>query len=887
VALTIRPDGPEEEAEPAQRTDFGATCSSWDHAPSVASTTGELKPGASLAHYVVEETLGRGATATVYRARHALLGTEHALKVVRSQDPVLQGRVLREGRIQAALGHPNVVAVRDVLDFGGRAVLVMELVRGGSLAEWIAEDHDGAEVETLFRQTVAGVEAAHERGILHRDLKPENILVDDDQRARVTDFGLGRILEEDSQTRTGATLGTPAYMAPEQFHGSRVDARADLWALGCVLFEMLTRRRAFPQRGSGLLTAIASADVAEHEALNQVPRALASAVRACLSVAPDERPGSCAALLALLDGEEWRGLPMLSMPVPAEAAGVTWRLDVGREELASDADQPRSVGGFRILGKLGEGGMGSVWEAEQEHPRRRVALKTIHPGTVSPRARERFRFEVEALGQLVHPGIPTVHAAGDDGGVLYLVMEKVEGAPLDRWFVDHAPSVSRAILLFLDICDAVHHAHLRGFVHRDLKPANILMTGDGQPRVLDFGIAQAIGERTATAGVAGTPLYMAPEHRRGDDVDVRADVFSLGVVLYELWAGERPVDTHWAMLPDPPAPVPLGERDPRFRGDLEAIVQRALAPHADDRYPSVDALAADLRRFLRHEPVQARPQDLSYRAMRWLQRNARLAAGLSVVMLTLSIGLLAAYGGYVEAERARAAEAGARGRAEQARVAAELATERARAEQRTAEAVTGFLSTLIAQAAPDATVGEEVSIEEALARAADQLERGDLAEEPEVQASVRFELAMLYNALGDGERAVVGLEKVVAEAAEFGPSLLLAQALANLAYLTRFDDLARSRELIDEARATLDAMVDATEVDRVDVLYVEPRIMQLEGDIAGATVLYREFLAVKGLDLEARTSEGAAVVRAHHTHTLPTHPCAIDSCCWAVVIFQT
>lgn len=842
ASLTREQENPDPNA-----TAFGDT-DDWASAAAPADT-GDLQPGDALAHYVIEAVLGSGATATVYRARHDLLHTRHALKVLATTHPAMQVRLLREGRIQAGLRHPHVVGVTDVLDFGGRAVLVLELVEGASLARWVAATTPGPEeVERVFREVLAGVAAAHDCGILHRDLKPDNILVGDDGHARVTDFGLGRILAEDSLTGTHARLGTPAYMAPEQLRSTDVDVRADVWALGCVLFEMLVGRRAFPQLGEALGTAITSGDF-DSAALADLPAPLADAARSCLTVDRGDRPSSCAAVEAMLDGQPWRHLEVVQRAPPTEPApGLTWRAEPDDNAPTGGRDAMRAtVGGFKIIDKLGAGGMGSVWEAEQAHPQRRVALKIIHPEKVSPRARARFRFEAEALGQLLHPGIPQVYAAGEDRGLLYLVMEKVDGSTLDAWFAAERPSPARAIELFIAICQAVHHAHLRGFIHRDLKPANILVTQDGQPRVLDFGIARAVGEDAYSAGIAGTPAYMAPQV--GSEIaDVRVDVYALGVVFYELWAGALPVvpGPGWPAV-DPDAPViPLGKRDRRFVGDLEAIVHRAMAWRADDRYDSVDGLAADLRRHLAGLPVDARDPTWSYRSLRWLQRNAAATAAMSAVVIGLSTGLGVAWSNYLGAERARAAE-------ESQRIAAVEASERAQREEDTATAVTLFLTELLMQAHPDRNPGEELTIRDAVNRAAAQIDAESFADRPEVEAAVRRRLVSVFWALDEDPEAVEQLEIITRLTADLPPSMLRADAMGTLAYMTRQDDLERSFRLLDEAEALLESVPGITDVKRAQVRYHRPRLMQLTGDFVGAERLYRELVAIEGLPEAERT----------------------------------
>jgi tRNA A-37 threonylcarbamoyl transferase component Bud32 len=272
---------------------------------------------------------------------------------------------------------------------------------------------------------------------------------------------------------------------------------------------------------------------------------------------------------------------------------------------------------------LGRGGTGTVYEAEQADPKRRVAVKVLHRWLVTARAAERFRFEAAALAALLHPGVPQIYAIGDDGTRLWFAMELVRGAPITTWAEQRALDRSARVAILAAVCDAVHHAHLRGFVHRDLKPANVLVTDEGQPKVLDFGIAAA-GERAA-ADLAGTRPYMSPEQLvRGAPVDLRADVFALGVMAWELLTGSRPgLETrgHGAGLD----------------ADLDAILLRSTAPSPADRYASAADLAADLRAWRAGRPVSAVPWTRGYVARRFVGRHP-LEVGLAVALAAALIG---------------------------------------------------------------------------------------------------------------------------------------------------------------------------------------------------------------------------------------------------------
>ena len=319
---------------------------------------------------------------------------------------------------------------------------------------------------------------------------------------------------------------------------------------------------------------------------------------------------------------------------------------------------PERLGPYRIHGILGEGGMGRVYDASEEFPERRVALKVLRNGLETEGLLRRFEREAELLARLHHRGIAQIFAAGnleyDGRQIPFLAMERVDGLPLDKWLRAADPSRNERIELVAKIADAVHHAHLKGVIHRDLKPGNILVDGEGQPKVVDFGIARVLERdaaqslQTKTGQILGTLAYMAPEQVIGDPdgIDARADVYSLGVLLYEVLSGALPLDIAGrnigtainAILEQ--SPVLLGKQSAALKGDLETIAERALEKEPERRYDSAAALADDLRRFLRFEPIQARPTTAFYQMSRFARRH-RVSVGLAFAFFLALTGGLA------------------------------------------------------------------------------------------------------------------------------------------------------------------------------------------------------------------------------------------------------
>ena len=342
--------------------------------------------------------------------------------------------------------------------------------------------------------------------------------------------------------------------------------------------------------------------------------------------------------------------------------------------LQSMAPPPERIGPYRILRVVGEGGMGIVYEAEQDSPRRRVALKVAQPSVLSDERRRRLAREAEILGRLQHPGIAQVYEAGsfesERGSQPYFAMEFVEGVDLLQHARENGLETSGRLELLIQVCHALEHAHQRGVVHRDLKPDNVLVDREGRPKLLDFGIARAREGTTQLSTLVtqegqllGTLAYMAPEQLLGrvDQTSPRTDVYALGVMIYQLLANELPIPI--GDLATPLASRALVEREPRslahvseeFRGDLATIVGCALAKEPERRYASAAALAADLRAWLDRRPVRARPASLSYRARKFVARNPTgVTAALLIVLGGLTTWLFARQAGQEE-ERADSA----------------------------------------------------------------------------------------------------------------------------------------------------------------------------------------------------------------------------------------
>ncbi len=538
---------------------------------------------------------------------------------------------------------------------------------------------------------------------------------------------------------------------------------------------------------------------------------------AALELPPDERPGFLATRCG--DDDELRR-DLLSLLDAHQAAGSF--LDPA--ELGADAASDplgdltgKRLGAFTVGRLIEVGGMGAVYEATQDEPRRPVALKVLRASLEIGERRHRFRREIDLLGRVEHPGIARVYAGGVERlhgvEVPYMALELVDGArPLTD--VTTTRPLARNLEWILEVCDAVHHAHLRGIVHRDLKPANVLVDSANRVRVIDFGVAGLLDEEpddprvTRDGQIFGTLAYMSPEQFDGGaPPDVRSDVYSLGLILFEILAGEPAFDVAGLSITaalrerasDPPSLAAL-------RGDLArdlvAIVECATRRDPTQRYGSMAEFASDLRRFLRHEPTFARPPSRMRAVALFVRRHALLTGATAVVITTLAISTAFSL---FQLEKTRRANAS---RIEQL----ELATAESAVRKQTLD----FMLNVFAAEVPQRAKGDDSRLSERLEFVAAGID--ELEVEPRVRSLLFFHYGRLAHLVAQTDLAasMLGRAHELGEQAELEPDLK-SEILQTMGQIAAASDVGRAIELFRRALAILPAGDRAMQVRRRSV----------------------------------------------------------------------
>ena len=587
--------------------------------------------------YEILELLGEGGMGSVYKAKDHELDRIIALKTIRpdlSSNTMVLRRFKQELLLARQITHPNVIRIFDLGVAGSLRFITMEFVDGEDLKSVLRRRGKlpPREAARIVQQICAGLEAAHAEDVIHRDLKPQNVLIDGGKNVRIMDFGLARSLEQTGMTRTGALIGTADYMAPEQARGEEVDARSDVFAVGVIFYELLTSELAFAAKDlmTSLLRRTRERATPPHLIDPEVPQAMSDVVMRCLE--PDVRNRYQSA------GEVIAGISSVLTATTSQKAAIAASHPA---TLVSGA----MIGSrYRIEQNAGEGGMGKVYRATDLHLNRTVALKIIRPELAGDaQALGRLKQEILLASRVSHRNVLRIHDLGEAGDLRFISMAWVDGSDLDH-FVRGAKPLDEPLIMRLaqQMCEGLEAAHREGIVHRDLKPRNILLDSHGNACISDFGVAQPINLPSTTqpgfsGEIAGSVRYMSPEQFEGKAVDYRSDIYSLGLILYELATGDvpSPSDSMWQTMLRRATEKPREPRvlNPGISEKLSNIILRCLEVEPSNRYQSASELLQDLR-------DAGRPKTIAgVEPIRPKNRVLYAAAGIVIVLVGISVAL--------------------------------------------------------------------------------------------------------------------------------------------------------------------------------------------------------------------------------------------------------
>jgi serine/threonine protein kinase/tetratricopeptide (TPR) repeat protein/TolB-like protein len=568
-----------------------------------AHRVGDLLAG----RYRISKLLGEGGMGAVYKAHDVELDRPIALKVIRPElanQPELLLRFKNELILARQITHRNVVRIYDISVNEGEKFMTMEFVEGVDLYHRIVERGKlpVEEAVAIFTQALRGLEAAHREGVVHRDLKPHNIMVEEQGRTCLMDFGIASSAETSGMTRTGVLMGTPHYMAPEQALGRKADAQSDLFSMGVIFFEMLTGSP--PYKGSNSIQTLIQRTTDKATPVRdidpEIPEYVAGIVARCLEIHLDKRYKTAGEILADLESKR--------VSAPGEARGLT--ASFPHRPLGHLPHRVGSLFGtrYRIDELLGEGGMGTVYKAWDLELDRAVALKLVRPELSSkPESFEKLKQEILLASSISHRNILRIHDLGDVDGLKFISMAYVDGPDLSKILRAEGPlPVDRAVRYAIQICEALQAAHAESVVHRDLKPQNILVNRENQAFIMDFGVAVSLAAETSSE-ILGTPEYMAPEQVEGKRPDGRADIYSFGLILYQMVTSALPfqadttIQTLFQRVTQPP-------RNPKFHNpelpdDLAAVILKCLERDPELRYQEAGEILSDLKEIAERRPA--------------------------------------------------------------------------------------------------------------------------------------------------------------------------------------------------------------------------------------------------------------------------------------------
>jgi serine/threonine protein kinase/tetratricopeptide (TPR) repeat protein len=609
-----------------------------------SASSATLFPGATLAgRYEIIKMLGEGGMGTVYKAKDTELDRLVALKVIRPEyanHPETIRRFKQELILARQVTHRNVIRIFDLGIADSFKFITMDYVEGRDLSKILSDrgKFSVSDACEMVRQICSGLEAAHSEGVVHRDLKPQNIMLDAQGRVFLMDFGLARSMELVGMTRTGALIGTPTYMSPEQARGEKADARTDIFALGVIFYELLTGKRPYKDEPmmATLIRRTKELATPPSQVDSSVPQSISDIVMKCLQIKTDLRYQSAEEIL--------RDLNLIS---PSQTSGNQSGSMQGPHAFSSGSFfGPR----YRIESLLGEGGMGKVYKAQDGELRRTVALKLVRPELASdPSSMDRLKQEILLASKVSHKNILRIHDLGDVGGLKFISMAYVDGRDLHQIIsAEGRLPLPRAIRIARQLCLALEAAHSEGVIHRDLKPQNVLVDQEGQVFVSDFGLAKSLevhaSMMTSTSEVNGTPRYMSPEQVEAGPVDHRSDLYSLGLILYEMVTADLPFESdsvlqamYQRVTQSPRNPKTLNPDLPDY---LVNIIMRCLEKDPAQRYQHAREILVDLERADSVSPEASVPVlPVVVAAPRWKKPIVWASAAVILLAAAISVGV--------------------------------------------------------------------------------------------------------------------------------------------------------------------------------------------------------------------------------------------------------
>ena len=605
--------------------------------------------GQQLGNFRIERLLGRGGMAQVYYGWDVKLQRPVAIKVIDARyrdSPAYAARFVNEARAVASWRHENIVQIYYADEQDGLYYFAMEYIEGLDLgrlaAQYVADGelmpHD--DVLRIGRAIACALDYAHQQGVIHRDVKPSNVIVASDGRVVLTDFGLAMDIHRGS---LGEVFGSPYYIAPEQARSSaNAVPQSDLYSLGVMLYELLTGVVPFddpsstavavqhitqppppprqinpnlnPETEAVLLKALSKSPADRYQTGEELMDALEAALQAgpadaALMELPPLPPGvqhPPVRSISILSVDD-RVARHLQANAPSTPDDRVRAFNLGADLIGQQLDE------YRIEELLGKGGMARIYRGLDVRLNRQVAIKVIDtPFRTDSDYLMRFEREAKAIAKLEHPNIVRLYRYGEDKGLLYIVMQYIDGADLETVLAGYREAhmfiePDRARRIIREVCEALDYAHSKGVIHRDVKPANIMLDCQDHAILTDFGLA-LLTEVGTRGMVFGSPHYIAPEQAISSaNVVPQTDLYAVGIMMYEMFTGELPFDAdsslNVAMLHMTESPRPPRELRPEIGPALEAVILKAMAKEPEERYATGKELADALDRALGAMPL--------------------------------------------------------------------------------------------------------------------------------------------------------------------------------------------------------------------------------------------------------------------------------------------